>query len=94
MTTELSLFWEECAPTRRGAQLRAEDCQAKMPSEEDRQLVQDADLEDPPCFSLLQNPNDLRLSKQTFSHVVLLALFAFGRTLFLTGVDLGGAQVS
>jgi len=47
----------------------------------------------PPCFRLLQNPNDLSLSKQTFPHVVLLAPFAFGRTLFLTGVELGG-QVS
>jgi len=41
---------------------------------------------------LLQNPNDLSLSKQTFPHVVLLAPFEFGRTLFLTGVDLGGGR--
>jgi hypothetical protein len=46
----------------------------------------------PPCFRLLQNPNDLSLSKQTFPHVVLLAPFEFGRTLFLTGVDLGGTS--
>jgi len=32
----------------------------------------------------------LSLSRQTFPHVVLLALFAFGRTLFLTGEILGG----
>jgi hypothetical protein len=46
--------------------------------------------EHPPCLRMLQNPNDLSLSKQTFPHVVLLTPFAFGRTLFLTGVDLGG----
>jgi len=44
----------------------------------------------PPSFSLLQNPNDLSLSKQTFPHVILLAPCEFGRTLFLTGLDLGG----
>ena len=43
----------------------------------------------PLCFSLLQNSTVLSLSKQTFPDVVLLAPFAFGRTLFLTGVDLG-----
>ena len=42
-----------------------------------------------PCFSLFQNPNDLSLSKQTIPQVVLLAPLAFGRTLFLLGVDLG-----